>query len=281
MDSTKFIAIIGTGRNGTYALSKILNLDVNSEVHHEYNFEPLLKLGFLKHYGLISASDTDKVLRESHFSASFYSQSSKFIDCSNALSWLIPSITSQFSDFKFVDVPRNGRRVVSSFYNKFKDVMYPLEAVKVMDSWLKNQESSIVTPAPHKKYWRILPPISFDQSVSESEVRFERYRFSAICNYWVQTNKLIQSETLKLPSSLVHRVKFEELFQPKNFKILADYLEIRVSSEMLDMLNHPINVHEPINYRLTDEQEEVFIDICGETMIDLGYNPQDDYAIKY
>ena len=50
---------------------------------------------------------------------------------------------------------------------------------------------------------------------------------------------------------------------------------------MLDMLDHPINVHEPINYRLTDEQEEVFIDICGETMIDLGYNPQDDYVIKY
>ena len=281
MDSTKFIAIMGTGRNGTYALSKILDLDVNSEVHHEYNFEPLLKLGFLKHYGLVSASDTDKVLRESHFSASFYSQSSKFIDCYNALSWLIPSITSQFSNFKFVDIPRNGRRVVSSFYNKFKDVMYPLEAIKVMDSWLKNQESSIVTPPPHKKYWRILPPISFDQSVSENEVRFERYRFISICNYWVQTNKLIQSDTLKLPSSLLHRVKFEELFQPKNFKTLADYLEIRVSSEMLDMLNHPINVHEPINYRLTDEQEEMFIDICGETMIDLGYDPQDDYVIKY
>jgi hypothetical protein len=111
VDSTEFVAIVGTGRNGTYALSKILDLDVYSEVHHEYNFELMLKLGFLRHYGLISSLDLDKLVRESHFSASFYSQSRKFIDCSNALSWLIPSIASQIPNYKFVDVTRNGRRV--------------------------------------------------------------------------------------------------------------------------------------------------------------------------
>jgi hypothetical protein len=85
----------------------------------------------------------------------------------------------------------------------------------------------------------------------------------------------------KLPSRRVHRVKFEELFKPTNFKSLADYLEISITSEMLEKLDQPINVHVPISYRLTQEQEELFLDICSQTMIDLGYDPQDDYDIKY
>ena len=281
MDSSEFIGIVGTGRNGTYALSRILDLDIHSEAHHEYNFEPMLKLGFLKHYGIISESYSDEVFRESHYSALYHSQFDRFIDCSNALSWLIPSAASQFSKYKIVDVPRNGRRVVSSFYNKFKDLMYPVEAVETMNYWLMNQESSIEFPPPHKKYWRILPLIKFDKSISTSDTNFNRYRFSALCNYWVQTNKIIQNDMQNLSPHLVHQVKFEELLEPKGFKELVDFLEIPATPEMLEKLKHPINVHEPVNYNLTYEQEEIFLEICGSTMVELGYDPKDDYAVKY
>jgi hypothetical protein len=281
MEFSEFVGIIGTGRNGTYALSKILELDSRSEVHHEYNFEAILKMGFLRHYSLVTKTEIDEVLCNSHYSAQLYSEFDKFIDCSNALSWVIPSIGSQFPRYKIVDIRRNGRRVVSSFYNKFKDTMYPRDAVAIMNNWLKNQADSVQAPPPHKKYWRILPSIEFDESMLKNDTSFDRFRFISLCHYWVETNKVIGNDMSNLSTNLIYRAKFEEVFQPKIFKNLAEFLEIQPTGEMFEKLQHPINVHEPINYSLTSEQEKIFLEICGSTMTDLGYDPKEDYAIKY
>lgn len=281
MLSTEFVGVIGTGRNGTLAISKILELDLKSEVHHEYNFEPTLKLGFLRKHGLITHDSAVKYFRNSHYSATYYSDANRFIDCSNALSQLVPTIASMPFKYKIIDIPRNGRRVVSSFYYKFQNLMYPKRAVETMNKWLSNQNMSTQEPPPDKRFWRTLPSSLLVENNLNYRLNFDEYRFAAICNYWVDTNHTIISDLQKISASLVYKVKFEDLFNPQGLKKLTDFLGVRIREEMLEKLSRPINVHQPINYKLTAKQEEIFIQICGETMKDLGYDLESDYDTNY
>ena len=203
-----------------------------------------------------------------------------FIDCSHALSYLVPTIANQDFKYKIINIPRNGRKVISSFYYKFKNLVYPRHAVEVMDKWLLSPNMTQVPP-PDQKFWRILPtPILVENNLNY-KLNFDEYRFAAICNYWVDINQSIKKDLQKISPSLVYRVNFEHLFTSQGLRGLTDFLGVRISQEMIEKLARPINVSQPINYKLTAAQEKIFFQICGETMKELGYDLSSEYDTNY
>ena len=58
------------------------------------------------------------------YKSSIHYSDKKWVDSSNALPWIIKPLSKIFPDAYFIHLIRDGRKVVSSFYNKFGDIMY-------------------------------------------------------------------------------------------------------------------------------------------------------------
>ncbi len=155
------IFFLSSGRSGTYQIYKYFKNFENIDSAHERFFEDILKVAIKYRLNLISFDEVCIFLNQEYKES--FKNSSKFfwVDSSNALPWIIEPLTAVFPNAKFIHLARDGSKVVSSFYNKYQDIMYPKEGVDILLNWLKNP---IIDnePDPDKKIWRPLPNISYD-----------------------------------------------------------------------------------------------------------------------
>ncbi len=267
------IFILGSGRSGTFSLVQCLKKYDNIAVHHEYLFENILRDAVLYYMKRISDDEIAQRLIETHAAAVHYTGSNIWIDCSNALPWVISPLYELFPDAKFIHITRNGRRVVSSFYNKFSKLMYNDRDVHILKEWLG--DSGKIMPPPEKKYWRPVP--------QKGDKYYERFhemdRLERLCYYWTTINLHIDECLKQIPESNKTFFKFEDLLARESFTKFLDFIGLEYNDEAFNVLNRPQNVHVPKSYPLTSEQDVQFEDICGQTMKKYGYSG--DYNVTY
>lgn len=275
MNNTSAVFFVGSGRCGTFQITKSLEADPSFESHHEFHFEPLLKQGLLHYYGLSEVSETRRILRESIGSSIHYSEKENWADCSNALPWVVDCLASEFPRAKFVFLVRDGRKVVTSFFHKFEELVYPTRQANQFLSWFRNRDE--IPPPPLKTYWRPVPREPVELEIFEKWSRFER-----LCWYWSEVNRVALCQFADVSDERVKLVKFEDLCSdPDERAALRQFVGVREDSGALQSFDRPVNVGVPKNFTMSPEQESQFNEICSGIMSELGYAERDTYNVSY
>ena len=259
----QFYFILGTGRSGTYSIFKTLQKNSVYKVHHEYKFEFLLRLGTLKFHHKINKEDVICGLKQYRKELE-ECQESKIIDISNALPLLLDELKVVFPEARFLWISRNGYKVVSSFYHKFTDLMYPFEGIKELEKYLFDMDGNEL---PFDK--RICRPLYISPLVVKS-------RFKNICYHW----SYYEDIAIDRINILDKKLKFEDLVS--NELILKDFisfLEIKWNKNIENDFKIPTNVHIAKNLKLDKELSNIFYNICGNTMNILDY--KEIYDVEY
>jgi hypothetical protein len=277
MDKTVPVFILGSGRCGTFQISRLLERVGEIEAHHEYLFENILKSAVLYRMNAIKNEDVKSILTKTHRPAIHYSEKKFWVDSSNALPWIIEPLYEMFPNARFIHLIRDGRKVVSSFYNKFSDVVYDDRCVSIVNEWIENPQT-VLEPSPEKKYWRPFP-VKGDPFFDE----FKKYnRFQKLCYYWQDVNLSIRNSLKKIPDTQKSFVRLEDL--TSNTEALNDFLEIfdtEINDNFIEVLKKPANVAIPKNFPLSQEQRKEFNDICGNAMSIFDYDSEEEYSVTY
>jgi hypothetical protein len=277
MNSTKPVFILGTGRSGTFQMVKLLESIAGIEAHHEYLFENILKSAVLYRMGLKDKNSVKHLLTTTHVPAVHYSSARIWLDSSNALPWVIEPLYELFPGARFIHLLRDGRKVVSSFYNKFPDVMYDDLSVSIINAWLENP-SGTIEPSPEKKFWRPLPIKGL--KFSEEFQTFNR--FQRLCYYWQDCNLFIKEAMAAIPSGQRLTVRLEDLVsQPNVLKSFLAVFDIQYDDIYMNKLKRPVNVHIPKNFPLSSAQNNQFNSIAGSAMKTFGYYFTEEYHVTY
>ena len=272
MDKT-IILIISSGRSGTYQLYDLLSGITNVDVEHERMFENLLKLGVKKHHKILKTKEKNKVINE-YLEMIKNSKNSIWIDISNALPWVTDDIVKKIQNnkIKIIHIIRDGRKVVSSFYNKFPEIFYKNRDVKKLKNYFYSKEKE---PKLDKKFWRPLPDQYFTYSKKTS------IRFQNICWYWktitMKSKKLIKNKKYE---SIEFR--FEDLVNNEKKLIeFFNFLGLKYKKKYFKKFYKPKNVHIPKNFMLTNNQNLIFEKICKDVMKLYNYKSDKEYFVKY
>ncbi|MDG1946517.1 MAG: hypothetical protein P8I57_01395 [Amylibacter sp.] len=261
------IIITGSGRSGTYNIHEFLKNYSNYSVHHELNFNKMLKAGVLSYESVITESYSselvDGYLRDLH------QKKPVGVDVSNAAIWCINELHTYCEDAEFHMVIRNGYKVVSSFYYKFQELMYPESKIRFAQAAFKNKKFEYPLD---KTFWRPLP-----QDLEFYE-KYERHlRFAIICWYWTETIKYFE-ENIDIFTGLY---RFEDIVSGLELEQFCEDLGIEYSAEkMLKFFKRPTNIDSRVNYKLSKEQKRIFMEICGDHM-NKYYPNMDYYDVKY
>jgi len=276
MKNTTPVFILGTGRCGTFQMVKMLEDIEGIEAHHEYLFENILKPAILYRMGVIDNEEIKATLRETHVPAVCYADTPIWLDSSNALPWIIKPLFELFPNARFIHLLRDGRKVVSSFYNKFSEVMYDDRNVNIVKQWLRNPAS--VQPSPEKKYWRPFP--------MKGDKYFEEFttlnRFQRLCYYWQDCNITIHNALEHVPDTQKLSIHLEDLVS--NPTSLASFLQmfgVEYDNKYLQVLKRPVNVAIPKNFPLSEEERLQFMEIAGEAMKIFEYRSAHEYDVSY
>lgn len=272
------VFIVSSGRSGTQMVDKLLTGVADYESHHEYLCAHVQPLAALYYMGLMSRESVIAALQETYSPAIHYSRKKFFSDSSNKLSWLIDPLYTLYPQAKFVYLVRDGRKVVSSFFNKLGDEIYDDTSVSIMRQWLNRPDQHPVPP-PEKKYWWNIPRSG--QPFAEAFASFNQVQ--RIAYHWVEVNRVILESLAPIPAAQQIMVKLEDLVaSPEIVRQLLDFLEIEgYEQQFVAMLKRPHNVNIPQNFYLTREQTEQFMEIAWEMMARLGYGGSDEYAVNY
>lgn len=272
----KIIFILGSGRCGTLAFYQALQKVKNAEVYHEFFFEPTLRAATLYHMKKKTKAHIKKFVEENHLFSINNSKKKLWIDSSNALPWIADVLVEMFPNAKFIHLVRNGKKVVSSFFNKHGDIMYNDYHVKKLLSFLKNKTKII---SSEKKYWRPLPI----NNKSELEKFIKNGQFYRICKYWAEINEKI-NKSLK-------NAKFKKTFKLEDIENKKKLLEFSnfIGLDRKDYLNFkssfgkPVNVTIPKNFYFSKQQQNIFEQTCSEQMIKFNYknNEAKEYKTIY
>ena len=244
--------------------------------NHEYKFERLLKVGVSYRMNLLKKEDV-LIFLQNEYSEEMINCTSKYwLDSSNALPWIIEPLFDEYPNAKFVYLTRDGKKVVSSFFNKLKEIMYPEWGVKEFKSFLESGDNE---PKEDKRVWRPLPGYSKDLINLKPSSRFE-----LICWYWAELSSEIMNRTELLPKENFYQLKFEDFIADVKCRDdLLSWLELDKKEFINIDLSRPVNVYEPKNYSFDLNQELVFKDICGNINYQLGYADTSKglYEVKY
>lgn len=277
MKDTTPIFILGSGRCGTFQMMKLLETAPDIEAHHEYLFENILKTAVLYRMGVVDKPEVKALLSKTHIPAVYYSKSNFWVDSSNALPWIVNPLYELFPNARFVHLVRDGRKVVSSFYNKFNEVMYDDRNVEIVQDWLINRVNKM-EPSPEKKYWRPFPVKG--ESYSEEFIGYDR--FQRLCYYWQDCNLTIKSALEALPVKQTCTFRLEDIIsQPEELKRFLSLFGIPYDEKYMMLLKRPVNVHVPKNFELTDVQRRQFQDIAESAMKVFGYDGREEYSVEY
>jgi hypothetical protein len=278
MKNTIPVFILGTGRSGSLQMAKMLERIHGIQSHHEYLFENILKTAVLFRMGIIEGDEVKDLLKKTHLPAINYSTEPIWVDSSNALPWIIGPLYEIFPNARFIHLVRDGRKVVSSFYHKFTDVMYHNQSVKILREWLANRDV-LMEPPPEKKYWRPLPSLG--------EKYFKEFndfsQFQRLCYYWQDCNISIHNSLKTIPEGQKFTFKLEDVVHDAT--VLENFLAIfglDYEEKYLDVLKKPVNVSIPQNYMLTEQERAEFNEIAGDAMRLFGYgDSQKEYTVAY
>lgn len=275
-NKTKPVFILGSGRCGTYQISKLFDTFSNVTSHHEFLFENILETSALYKMNRISNAEVKNLILKTHKNEVLLTNKEIWIDSSNALPWIADIILEIFPDAKFVHLVRDGRKVVSSFYNKFESVMYDKNYVKKLKNWLDNPQNNI-QPPPYKNYWRPLP--GYGETFMKS---LPKNRFEFLCWYWAEINSHIDSFKETLDSENFFYIKLEDMVSNRDsFDSFINFIGLESDISLFKKIKKPINVAEPKNYLLSPEQRITYDIICGDVAKKFGYLNKDEYVLKY
>jgi len=270
------IFFLSSGRGGSYQIYKFFNNKKNIISNHEYKFEQLLKIGVSYRMSLIKKEEVSSFLKNVYADQIRKNTSSYWVDSSNALPWVIESLIAVFPDAKFVYLTRDGRKVVSSFYNKLEDVMYPEWGVKEFKSFLNSGNNE---PDEDKRIWRPLPGYGKDLIPKKTNNRFD-----LICWYWAELSSEIISKTKFIKDRNFYQLKFEDFVSSKKCRNdLLSWLDLdNKEFDKID-LSRPVNVYQPKNFTFNSSQKSIFKEICEKINHELGYTNdlKDLYDVKY
>lgn len=272
MKDTKPFFVVGSGRCGTLAIARALNMYDDVECQHEYviqHTQPMAMVSAMRP----NAGKTPVIWNNIYESAIYYSEYKLWGECSNKASWAIRPLNELFPDAKFIHIVRDGRKVVSSFYHKLAMECYDPRSVNIMMDWLELKEPII--PPIEKKYWWPLPPNARELD-----------QFSLMCWHWEAINEHILSSFAKLDKSRTRFFQLEDLVSnPKYWQSLTDFLGLPCNDAAFASLKRPHNVTEPIDYRLTKQQTDIFWKFCEPMMKELGYgdrqSAREEYRVDY
>jgi hypothetical protein len=277
MKETIPVFILGSGRCGTFQIMKLLEPLRGIEAHHEYLFENVLKTAVLYRMGIVGEDEVLDVLKSTHVPAVYYAEASVWLDSSNALPWIAKPLHRLFPNARFVHLLRDGRKVVSSFYYKFQDVVYGDRSVRAVQEWLANPKA-VPPPPPEKKYWRPFPV--------RGEPYYEAFgrwgRFERLCYYWQDCNRWIDESLKAVPEKQKLVVQLEQLVSdPGTLARFLAMIGIAYDDRHLQTLKRPVNVAIPKNFMLDEAQRRTFDAIAGEAMKRFGYNAAEEYRVDY
>ena len=277
LKTTTPVFILGSGRSGTFQMTKLLESIDDIEAHHEYLFENVLKTAVLYRMKLVSRARVLSLLKETYGAAIHYSDKKYWVDSSNALPWLIDCLYELFPNAVFIHLLRDGRIVVSSFFNKFPSIMYEDGCVDVLSKWISDPKSHIEPPA-EKKYWRPLP--------IKNEPFFDEFskfnRFQRLCYYWQDINYKIKESLITVPVQQKYVFYLERLVKDaEDLKKFLAIFEIVYEQKFLESLKRPVNVHIPKNFPFSLKQQNSFNAIAGGAMKEFGYNNSKEYGVEY
>jgi hypothetical protein len=248
------------------------------ESHHEYMFEETLKNTVLFRMGKLKLSDLNIFFENSYGKSLKKCKQSFWVDSSNALPWGLEALLSCFPNAKFVHLIRDGRKVVSSFYNKFESEMYPLEGLNKLKHWIENDH--IPSPQPDKKIWRPLPNFQKDKITYSDDLN---NRFAMLCWYWSELNTEINDFSKKLKSSQFYFIKFEDFISSSSKRSkLLEFIGLEDITILSQDISKPLNVSKPMNYNFSNNQAKIFDFICASTNTKFGYDGKSEmYDVKY
>lgn len=277
MESTFPVFILGSGRSGTFQMVKMLENIPGIEAHHEYLFENILKPAVLYRMQVTSHEAVKKLLTTTHVPAVYYSNAPVWVDSSNALPWIVKPLYELFPNARFIHLVRDGRKVVSSFFNKFTEVVYDDQCVNIVDRWLANPDA-VPEPPPEKKYWRPFP-VRGEMYYEE----FKRYnRFQRLSYYWQDVNLRIRESLVSVPDAQKLFLHLEDLVtDAQTLKKFMAMFGVDYDDKYLQVLKKPVNVAIPQNFPLTDIQRAEFDNIAGGAMKLFGYDAVEEYQVAY
>ena len=273
MNKKKILFILGSGRCGTYSFVQALKKFSYVEAHHEFFFEPTLKLATLYHMKMISKNKVKSFILNNHYLSIKNSNKKIWVDSSNALPWIADVLIEIFPNAKFLHLIRNGKKVVSSFYNKFNNEMYKDENVKKLKNFLIHKKKKL---SSEKKYWRPIPIYNkkeFNKFISSGQ-------FYRICKYWTEINYKIENSLMSTNNS--YTFKFEDIVIKKKTKKLLNFLDLYKKNfdTFYNSFKKPVNIGIKKNYMLTKKQNIIFNEVCNDEMIKYGYD-ETEYEVKY
>jgi len=270
------IFVVGSGRNGTRTIMKLLSGFDSVEIHHEYlctHIQPWAAKYFM---GKASRHEITDVFRSLHGAAIWYSNAEFWVDCSNKLSWIIEPILEVFPGAKFVHLVRDGRKVANSYFKKLTAEIYDDECVQVLQNWLDHDH--LPEPPPEKKYWWNIP-----QSGQPFYQEFRKFnQFERCCYQWAESNRVILQSLENIPKNQKFFVRLEDMVSQKT--VLTEFLDffcISYSDDLFDFLRTPQNVIFPMDFPLTPVQKRQFNHIARDMMIRLGYAEREEYIVRY
>jgi len=273
------IFIVGTGRSGSFALANFFRSFPEVVSHHELEFNTLLRLGYLYQTGYLSLEQVVRELRISYMS--HIDAGIRFIDCSNALSRLLLPLSILYPDATFINITRHPRRVVSSFFYKFVDLMYPVYGVTKIYEWEQNGRRPNLMPELDKRIWRFVHAEVLSTDLDEILINFDEFRFRMICDY-VKNCQLEIDEAIEAhPQINYFEKQFETLLDVRILSEFVGNLDLELKNGMETVLNKPTNVAFPKNYFLTENQQEVFHKVCFSTMERLNYTYDNESFAQY
>ena len=277
MQSTFPVFILGSGRSGTLQMVKMLENIVGIEAHHEYLFENVLKPAVLYRMQVVTHEEVKQVLARTHVPAVLYSNAPVWVDSSNALPWIVKPLYELFPNARFIHLIRDGRKVVSSFFHKFTEIVYDDRCVSILNQWLAHPDN-VVEPPPEKKYWRPVPV--------KGERHYEYFthynRFQRLSYYWQDVNLRIRESLEAVPDAQKMFIHLEDLVSDgQALKGFLGMFGVAYHDKYLQVLRKPVNVAIPKNFPLTDQERAEFTDIAGAAMKSFGYDAMEEYQVAY
>jgi len=264
--SNRAIIITGSGRSGTYNIHQFINQYAKFKGYHELDFEKMLKLGVLKYEGYIDLNYREKTL--SQYFNSLLKHGKTGADVSNAALWCVEDLRGYSEYCEFYMVIRNGYKVVASFYNKFKDLMYPDHQILPAFRAFKDRNFDHKLD---KTFWRPLPrEKNFYQKYEDN------LRFAVICWYWRETIRQYEVNS----SHFKKMFRFEDIISGKDLSVFAEMLNLKLSRDMPQFFATPTNIENRTNFKLDKTQMKIFEEICGEYMKKY-YSNSEYYDVEY
>jgi hypothetical protein len=245
------------------------------EAHHEPWCEAVQELGCLRHAGIVPDAGIFFKLRRLYGDSALYSEADLWVSVGNKESWLVEPLRQLFPRAKFSWLVRDGRKVCLSYLHKLGDEMYTPRGVRLLSDYLV--DSSMMRPPPlEKQYWWPLPVLP---PYMDSFLGWDRWR--RICWYFNEVSRTLLDADVRF-------FHLEDLTAELwNFMDFLGAISVPLQSEMYyyrdawAVLRRPHNVHEPVNYQMTREQDAVYWEVCGEVheLLGYGWGPLDE--VKY